>query len=128
FSARGARRRNSRVDGPAREWFDAAGPSDITQSKGGVKMRVRCVRVFLAALLVEGLYVVPAGAGSKNFVALLNGGQETPANNSGAFGVAFLTLSGNSLCYSISFTRLDGGAETNAHVHGPAAPGTPSSS
>ena len=91
-------------------------------------MRVRCVRVFLAALLVEGLYVVPAGAGSKNFVALLNGGQETPANNSGAFGVAFLTLSGNSLCYSISFTRLDGGAETNAHVHGPAAPGTPSSS
>jgi len=78
-------------------------------------------------MLLGGLYAAPAPAATKNFVAVLNGGQETPSTPSGAFGVAFLTFDDktNSLCYFISFTRLEGGLETAAHLHGPAVPGKP---
>ena len=90
-------------------------------------MRTRYLIACLAVMLAGGLYVAPASAAMKSFVAVLNGGQETPPVASGAFGVAFLTLDdkANSLCYYVSFTRLDGGAETMAHIHSPAAPGKP---
>ena len=79
----------------------------------------------LAAGVVLTLSAVPAREASiKTFTALLNGGQETPATTSDAFGVAFLTFNEKTknLCYSISFTRLTS-TEIAAHVHGPAAPG-----
>ena len=78
----------------------------------------------LGALLVAGL-PLPLQAGPvKTFTAVLNGGQEVPANTSLAFGVGFFTFNRRTklLCYSITFTAaLDG--ETAAHFHGPARPG-----
>ena len=89
-------------------------------------MRGRCVRAFLAAMLVGGLYAAPVHAATKTFFAVLNGGQETPATDSNAFGVAFLTFDDKTLmlCYSITFFSLSG-ADKAAHLHGPAAPGSP---
>ena len=88
-------------------------------------MQLRYVRAFLAAALLGGLYAAPAPAGTRNFVAVLNGGQETPPTTSNAFGVAFLTFDDKTLalCYSITFFSLST-LETAAHIHGPAAPGT----
>src|SRR5436309_11942627 len=87
-------------------------------------MQLRYVRAFLAAALLGGLYAAPAPASTRNFVAVLNGGQETPPTTSNAFGVAFLTFDDKTLalCYSITFFSLST-TETNAHLHGPAAPG-----
>jgi hypothetical protein len=60
------------------------------------------------------------------FTSFLTGGQESPENNSTAFGVAFMTFNESTrmLSYSISYTddRLSS-AENAAHFHGPAAPG-----
>ena len=88
-------------------------------------MQLRYVRAFLAAVLLGGLYAAPAPAGTRNFIAVLNGGQETPPTTSNAFGVAFLTFDDKTLalCYSITYTGITRTAETAAHVHGPAAPG-----
>ena len=87
-------------------------------------MHGRCVRAFLAAMLVGGLYAAPVPAATKTFFAVLNGGQETPATDSDALGVAFLTFDDKSLsvCYSVTFSRLSA-TETAAHIHGPGAPG-----
>jgi hypothetical protein len=69
----------------------------------------------------------PANAASKpkQFLAIINGPQETPPNGSPAQGVAHLTFDGTTkmLCYSISFQGLPS-AEILAHIHGPALPGT----
>ena len=90
-------------------------------------MHGRCVRAFLAAMLLGGLYAAPAPAATRNFIALLNAGQEAQATpvDSNAFGVAFLTFNDKTLalCYSITFFSPST-LETAAHIHGPAAPGT----
>ena len=89
-------------------------------------MYVRCVRAFLAAMLLGCLYPASGSTATRNFIALLNAGQEaqTPMVDSNAFGVAFLTFDEKTLalCYSITFFSLST-TETNAHLHGPAAPG-----
>ena len=58
------------------------------------------------------------------FVANLNGAQETPPNNSTATGTATLLLSPDEQTarVSLNFSGLTS-AQTNAHIHGPAAPG-----
>jgi len=81
--------------------------------------------IALAAGVIFTLSALPVGAAStKTFIALMNGGQETPPTTSDALGVAFLTFdeATKMLCYSISFTTLTS-AEAAAHVHGPATPG-----
>ena len=79
----------------------------------------------IAPLLIQLVSPVPVGAGTKTFIAVINGGQEVPPTTSNAIGVALLTFDSTTddLCYSISFTTLVG-TETAAHFHGPAAPGT----
>ena len=59
------------------------------------------------------------------FTANLNGGQETPPNNSTAIGAATLLLSPDEQTarVSLNFNGLSS-TETAAHIHGPAAPGT----
>src|SRR5258706_2373060 len=59
------------------------------------------------------------------FTATLNGMQETPPNNSTAVGTATLLLSPDEQTarVSLNFNGLSS-AETAAHIHGPAAPGT----
>jgi hypothetical protein len=66
-----------------------------------------------------------ASAASKNFVAVLNGGQEVPPTTSGAVGTGFFTLDTTTgmVCYAISYTTLSS-AETDAHIHGPDVPFT----
>jgi uncharacterized repeat protein (TIGR01451 family) len=58
------------------------------------------------------------------FTANLLGSQETPPNNSKGVGTATLLLSPDELTarVSLNFSAL-GSAETDAHIHGPAAPG-----
>lgn len=88
-------------------------------------MRIRGVfcTCALFTLLVQAAASPARAAGIKSFAAVLNGGQEVPATTSEAFGVAHLTLDNTQLCYAITITRLQGGAEVGAHFHGPAAPG-----
>jgi glucose/arabinose dehydrogenase len=59
------------------------------------------------------------------FTATLNGAQETPPNNSTAVGTATLLLSPDekTALVSLNYNGLSS-AETAAHIHGPAAPGT----
>lgn len=77
-----------------------------------------CAGLALAAPL-------PASAASKNFVAVLNGGQEVPPTASGAVGTGFFTLDTTTgmVCFAISYTTLTS-AETDSHIHGPDAPFT----
>ena len=58
------------------------------------------------------------------YIANLNGAQETPPNNSTATGTATLLLSPDEQTarVSLNFSGLTS-AQTNAHIHGPAAPG-----
>jgi hypothetical protein len=60
----------------------------------------------------------------KRFAGILNGGQETPTNNSPAKGTGLVLLSQNetSALVGLVFQSL-GSAETAAHIHGPSAPG-----
>ena len=66
---------------------------------------------------------LPASAASKNFVAVLNAGQEIPPTASTSVGTGFFTLDTvtGMVCYAISYTALTS-AETDAHIHGPDAP------
>src|SRR5262249_43582900 len=94
--------------------------------KRGVSMRIAS-RVLEKFVLLAFVALVlgaarPATAASKNFIALLNGGQETPANDSDAFGVAFLTFNGKDLCYSITFSSLST-RQLSARLHGSTNPG-----
>ena len=60
------------------------------------------------------------------FTANLDGAQETPPNNSTATGTATVLLSPDEKTarVSLNFNGLSS-AETAAHIHGPAAPGSP---
>lgn len=68
-----------------------------------------------------------ASAANFTFIAVLNSGQEIqdPKPTSNALGTALLTLNTRTrlLCYSISYTDLEGAAETAAHFHAPASAG-----
>ena len=89
-------------------------------------MKIRTSLLGLGASLLLTFASVPAHAASKNFIAVMNGGQETPATTSTAFGVGFFTFDTktNLLCYRVSFSNLEGGRpDVAAHIHGPAAPG-----
>jgi glucose/arabinose dehydrogenase len=58
------------------------------------------------------------------YTATLTGGQETPPNNSNGLGTATILLSPDETTarVSLNFAGLTS-AETDAHIHGPAAPG-----
>lgn len=75
------------------------------------------------ALAVPGV----ASAAGITFFAVLNSGQEmqTTKPTSNALGTALATLDipTRMLCYAISYTALEGGAELAAHFHGPASAG-----
>jgi hypothetical protein len=90
------------------------------------QIRKRSFIIVLASLL---LVTVPAvsHAAVKNFMAVINGAQETPANTSAALGNAILTYDTKTLtlCYYISYIGALSGGEILAHIHGPAAPGVP---
>ncbi len=82
--------------------------------------------VVIASLLMLGATVVPANAGAtKTFIAVINSGQEVPANASNSFGNAHLVFDKTTdmLCFSISYSALTG-AEVAAHFHGPASAGS----
>ncbi len=61
-----------------------------------------------------------------NMVALCNGAAETPPNGSPGQGIGFFVIdtAANTLSYDIRFAGLQA-AESAAHIHGFAAPGTP---
>jgi CHRD domain len=67
---------------------------------------------------------VAAAPPPKQFLALLNEPQEVPPNPGTATGIAHLTFSESDklLCLSLTYEGLSG-AETDAHIHGPALPG-----
>ncbi len=87
----------------------------------------RFVRSFLVACAALSLaFPPPAAAVVKNFIAVLNGGQEVPpSTTSTGLGVASFTFDTQTgaLCYTLSYLSLTA-AETASHIHGPASPGT----
>jgi CHRD domain-containing protein len=89
-------------------------------------MTTRLGRMALAASLLALAAPAAHAARTKTFIAVLNGGQETPPTSSNSIGVALITFDekAKTLCYAISFNALDG-RETAAHIHGPAAIGQP---
>jgi hypothetical protein len=93
-------------------------------------MQTRLAKVSLAALVAGwALLSMPATsqAGVKSFMTVINGAQETPPNPSTAIGNGILTFdtATKTLCYYISYNGTLLGPEILAHIHGPAAPGTP---
>src|SRR5262245_23890706 len=80
----------------------------------------------IASVLVIASAPLTANAMVRNFMAVINGGQEVPLTNSPAFGVGFFTFDTDTdmLCYSITFSAADLLApESDCHFHGPATPG-----
>ncbi|MGH8577116.1 MAG: CHRD domain-containing protein, partial [Gammaproteobacteria bacterium] len=83
---------------------------------------------FVQAVACVGGLALPGIASAANFpfIAVLNSGQEIqdPKPTSNALGTALLTLTSRTrlLCYSISYTDLQG-TETAAHFHAPASAG-----
>ena len=79
--------------------------------------------LFVVSLSNGAIYEIKSKPSSL-FVATLTGAQETPPNNSTATGTATLLLSPDekSARVSVTFKGLSS-AQTDAHIHGPAAPG-----
>jgi hypothetical protein len=93
-------------------------------------MRTHIVKQsFITVLAALAIITTPAlsHAAVKNFMAVINGAQETPPNASSALGNGVLTYdtATKTLCYYLSFIGALGGGEVLAHIHGPAAPGVP---
>ena len=86
-----------------------------------------CKRSLIIVLASLAIVMTPAlsSAGVKNFMTVVNGAQETPANPSAALGNGILTYdtATKTLCYYVSYIGALGGGEVAAHIHGPAAPG-----
>ena len=78
--------------------------------------------VFSLALIVSAS-AVRLNAGPI-YVATLTGGSEVPPTGSPATGNALLTLNGNLLQVSVSFSGLTGGSASAAHIHCCTPPGT----
>ena len=90
--------------------------SDITTGPNG--------NLFVVSNTSGAVYEI-SGKQPALFTANLNGAQETPPNNSTATGTATLLLSPDeqTALVALNFNGLSS-AETAAHIHGPAAPGS----
>ena len=82
---------------------------------------LRLLAMFVAMIVAS---AAPASADLLNFLVTLDGSQEVPANASPATGSATVLLdtTANTVTVSLSFSGLVA-AQTNAHIHSPAAPG-----
>jgi CHRD domain len=78
-------------------------------------MKIRLAMCLGLAVLM--LAVPSSLPGATIFVTTLTGAQETPANASPATGSATVTLNGNLLTVSESFSGLIGGNAAAAHIH-----------
>ncbi|MEI6281404.1 MAG: CHRD domain-containing protein [Alphaproteobacteria bacterium] len=78
-----------------------------------------------AAAALTLLIAGTAHAETQNFMAMLKGADEVPANTEKGTGMVMATLdtATKAFSYSVTFKDLTGPA-TAAHFHGPAAPGT----
>jgi len=86
----------------------------------------RFVRASIIGAAAVGLVASPASAVVKNFISVINAGQEVPPTTSNSFGVGFYTFDTQTkaLCWQISYNPTDlSSAENAAHIHGPASPG-----
>jgi len=84
------------------------------------------MRLSLRIVFTLALVMLAGSASAQNFVATIDGAQETPPNASPGTGSATLVLdtAANTLSYTIMYGGLLG-AESAAHIHGFAPPGTP---
>ncbi|HEX7174515.1 MAG TPA: PQQ-dependent sugar dehydrogenase [Pyrinomonadaceae bacterium] len=111
---------------------DNADKFDLTESESLVAGRDFGITTDIQTGPDGNLYVVSLSNGavyeifarSELFVANLTGAQEVPPNNSAATGTATLTLAtdGATARITLDFDGLSS-QQTDAHVHGPAAPG-----
>jgi hypothetical protein len=106
---------------PPRGWHDRCLCWGRDASGRGGSLVLRTI-----ALLLALLFPLHAGATTYNLVASLDGLQETPPVATPATGSATITYDHvtNQLDWTISFSGLIG-TITNAHFHGPGAPGVP---
>ena len=81
------------------------------------------VALAAVALTLTVVVSVTSGAGPKNFVTPLNGGEEVPARDTHAHGVAHFKLSadGTELSYKLIASNIDNVVQ--AHIHFNAPPG-----
>ncbi len=81
--------------------------------------------IAIAAAMAVLATATPAEAGKKNFMAVLNGGQEVPQVASNGLGVLYGTLDSDTdmFCFSLTWGNLLE-TESDCHIHGPNAPGT----
>jgi hypothetical protein len=87
--------------------------------------RFACVSFAASAALTLAL-ASPTWGVVKNFMSVINAGQEVPPTTTNSFGVGFYTFDTQTkiFCWSISYTDADlSSAENAAHFHGPASPG-----
>lgn len=84
------------------------------------------MRNSLRIIFTLALVLLAGSAGAQNFVATIDGAQETPPVATPASGSATLVLdtAANTLSYNIDYSGLIG-SETAAHIHGMAPPGVP---
>jgi len=77
-----------------------------------------------AAGLLAGLWLAPAASAQLAYYSVIDGSQDgTPSTATGT-GLYVIDTAANTLDYTITFSGLTS-AETAAHFHGPAPPGTP---
>lgn len=67
---------------------------------------------------MNGTVIVQTNAVTPGFIALLNGANERPAVTTTGAGAAAFTVSGTTVSYVVTFSRLSG-VPSNAHIHGP---------
>src|ERR1035437_8854453 len=81
-------------------------------------------QIIQAAILAVFLMAIPAANATAIFGATLLGTTEVPSNASSATGFATLTVTGDILEVSLSFSGLIGGPASAAHIHCCTPPGS----
>jgi hypothetical protein len=105
--------------------LEARGPIPFRASQG-VPMQSTIVPRLLLGLFALCPFASRAGAQQLYYSALMDGAQETPpvATTATGFGSFVIDTAANTITYHIEFSGLTS-AETAAHIHGFAPPGTP---
>lgn len=84
--------------------------------------RIIGVLLGLATTLLLAGAIVASPSESTNFVAVLSGGEEVPARDTQARGLATFQLDGTTLSYRLIASNIHN--VTQAHIHAPAPAGT----
>ncbi|MEP6764577.1 MAG: CHRD domain-containing protein [Gemmatimonadaceae bacterium] len=80
-------------------------------------MKTHGLSVLNRAALTASLLLLPAIAYGQTWTATMNGATEAPPIVTSATGFATMTLTGSSLFFSITWSGIEGGLPSAAHIH-----------